>query len=286
MKEKLGKPDETALGIVLAVIGMSIFSIGIELGLSRLGGQAGEMLPSSFKSIELVQQRQVIRNFDPGAARDAVTPDGSKVAFFYLADRAGYIAVPYDSNAYDAATARYVNTPRHGPLFGAIGGIAVAIIFAFVLGYGATLAEPALNALGQTVEDLTVGTFKKSLIMQTVATGVGVGIAVGVVKVIFDLPLVWLLVPPYAILLIVSKVSTEDFVNIGWDSAGVTTGPVTVPLVLAMGLGIGGQVGVVEGFGILSLASVYPILAVLLVGLVVTARRKAALREAAVEKAA
>ncbi len=286
MREKLGKPDETALGIVLAVIGMSIFSIGIELGLSRLGGQAGEMLPSSFKSIELVQQRQVIRNFDPGVVRDAVMPDGGKVTFFFQTDRAGYVAVPYDSSAYDAATARYVNTPRRGPLFGAIGGIAVAILFAFVLGYGATLAEPALNALGQTVEDLTVGTFKKSLLMQAVAIGVGVGIAVGVVRVVFDLPLVWLLVPPYAILLFLSKISTEDFVNIGWDSAGVTTGPVTVPLVLAMGLGIGGQVGVVEGFGILSLASVYPILAVIVVGLVVTARRKAALREAAVEKAA
>jgi hypothetical protein len=103
--------------------------------------------------------------------------------------------------------------------------------------------------------------------MHTVATGVGVGIAVGAAKIIWDIPLIWLLVPPYLILLIITKFSSEEFVNIGWDSAGVTTGPVTVPLVLAMGLGIGTQVGVVEGFGILSLASVYPILGVLLVGL-------------------
>jgi len=135
------------------------------------------------------------------------------------------------------------------------------------MGYGATLAEPALNALGIKVEELTVGTFKKSLLMHTVATGVGVGIAVGAAKIIWDIPLIWLLVPPYLILLIITRFSSEEFVNIGWDSAGVTTGPVTVPLVLAMGLGIGTQVGVVEGFGILSLASVYPILGVLLVGL-------------------
>ena len=63
--------------------------------------------------------------------------------------------------------------------------------------------------------------------------------------------------------------------NIAWDSAGVTTGPITVPLVLAMGLGIGSQVNVVEGFGILSMASVCPILMVLLVGLYVNARRRA-----------
>ena len=79
--------------------------------------------------------------------------------------------------------------------------------------------------------------------------------------------------------MVLTVISSEDFVNIGWDSAGVTTGPVTVPLVLAMGLGLGSQVGSIEGFGILSLASVCPILSVLLVGLYVTGRRKAELEE-------
>jgi hypothetical protein len=68
--------------------------------------------------------------------------------------------------------------------------------------------------------------------------------------------------------LFLTKISSEDFVNIGWDSAGVTTGPITVPLVLAMGLGIGNSVGVVEGFGILATASVTPILAVLIMGII------------------
>jgi hypothetical protein len=149
------------------------------------------------------------------------------------------------------------------------------------MGYGATLAEPALNALGITVEEMTVGTFKKSLLMQAVAVGVGVGIALGVAKIVWDLQLYWMLVPPYLLLLVVSWISTEEFVNIGWDSAGVTTGPVTVPLVLAMGLGIGNQIGVTEGFGILAMASVCPILTVLLVGLVVTRERKSSIAAAA-----
>ena len=143
-----------------------------------------------------------------------------------------------------------------------------------MMGYSATLAEPALNALGTTVEELTVGTFRKTLLMQAVAIGVGVGIALGVAKIIYDWPLIWILVPPYVVLMVLTVISSEDFVNIGWDSAGVTTGPVTVPLVLAMGLGISAQVGSVEGFGILALASVCPILAVLLVGLHVTRRRR------------
>lgn len=156
----------------------------------------------------------------------------------------------------------------------------VVLIFAFIMGYGATMAEPALNALGLAVEELTVGTFKKSLLMKAVALGVGAGITLGVAKILWGIPLVFLLVPPYVLLLFISKLSTEEFVNIGWDSAGVTTGPVTVPLVLAMGLGIGDQIGVVEGFGILAMASVCPILSVLSVGLSVTRKRKAALQEA------
>jgi hypothetical protein len=84
---------------------------------------------------------------------------------------------------------------------------------------------------------------------------------------------------PYLLLLVVTYLSTEEFVNIGWDSAGVTTGPITVPLVLSMGLGIGTQVGVEEGFGILAMAAVCPILSVLGMGLVVNLRRKAFLKE-------
>jgi len=149
------------------------------------------------------------------------------------------------------------------------------------MGYGATLAEPALNALGLKVEEITVGTFKKSLLIQAVASGVGLGMLLGVVKIIWNVPLVYLLIPPYLLLLIITKVSTEEYVNIAWDSAGVTTGPITVPLVLAIGLGIGNQVNVVEGFGILSLASVYPILAVLTVGLYVNKKRKSMRQESA-----
>jgi hypothetical protein len=160
-----------------------------------------------------------------------------------------------------------------------LAGIIVVMLFAFVMGYGATLAEPALNALGRTVEELTVGALRKSLLMQAVALGVGVGMLFGVAKIVWGIPLIWLLAPPYALLLYLTHVSSEEFVNIGWDGAGVTTGPITVPLVLAMGLGIGGQVGVVEGFGILAMASVYPIVTVLGVGLWVARRRKAALAE-------
>ncbi|MEM6820403.1 MAG: DUF1538 domain-containing protein [Verrucomicrobiota bacterium] len=151
----------------------------------------------------------------------------------------------------------------------------IAMIFAFFLGYGATLAEPALNALGETVEKTTVGVFRKSLLMQTVAIGVGLGIATGVAQMAFpSLNLTFLLIPPYLFLVFLTFISSEEFVNFAWDSAGVTTGPITVPLVLSMGLGIGANIpGVIDGFGILALASVGPIITVLTVGLIVNRTR-------------
>lgn len=153
------------------------------------------------------------------------------------------------------------------PLYWFSLGILIALIFAFVLGFGATLAEPALNALGMTVESLTSGAFKKKTLMMAVSLGVGIGIAIGVAKIVFDLPLAYILIPSYLLALILTFMSSESFVNVAWDSAGVTTGPVTVPLVLAMGLGLGQAVGAVEGFGILSMASIGPIITVLMTGL-------------------
>ena len=159
------------------------------------------------------------------------------------------------------------------PIFSYLMGVTIVILFAFVLGFGATLAEPALNALGLTVQNLTNGAFRKEMLMYSVAIGVAVGISLGVAKLVLDLDLATLLLPLYAIGLTLTALSSEEFENVAWDSAGVTTGPVTVPLVLAMGLGLGKAVSATEGFGILSLASICPIIAVLTMGLLIKVKQ-------------
>ncbi|MEM6985431.1 MAG: DUF1538 domain-containing protein [Pseudomonadota bacterium] len=215
LRKKLGENSDVGVGVVFALSGMTLFGLGIILGLTPLGSQLGGNIPLTFASI-----------------------------------------VPWGMEGYEQA------------LFSPTAGKLAAVGFAFFLGYGATLAEPALNALGDTVEKITVGAFRKKLLMQSVAIGVGLGIAAGIVKMVFDLQLFWMLMPAYALVLVLTWFSPHGFVNFGWDSAGVTTGPITVPLVLAMGLGIGGNIpGVSDGFGILALASVGPILTVLTVGL-------------------
>jgi hypothetical protein len=219
LNERLRNRDELFIGVGFAVTGMTLFVLGITLGLSPLGTQLGSNVPATFASL-----------------------------------------TPWGMSGFE------------GPLFEtAFFGKLVAITFGFFLGYGATLAEPALNALGNAVEQITVGAFRKGLLMQSVAIGVGAGIAAGVFKIAYNVPLAYLLVPPYLLLLVLTWFSSEEFVNFGWDSAGVTTGPITVPLVLAMGLGIGANVpGVIDGFGILALASVGPIITVLSVGFIVS----------------
>jgi hypothetical protein len=164
-----------------------------------------------------------------------------------------------------------------GPLYGSVLGGVVTLLFAFFLGYGSTMAEPAVNALGGQVHEITVGAFKKGPLIHAVSFGVGLGMAAGLARLLFDIPLAYLLLPAYGILLILTLLSTEEFVSIGWDCGSVTTGPVTVPLVAALGLGISNNIpGVMDGFGILSLATVGPIMCVLLLGLIMgrTERRR------------
>jgi hypothetical protein len=152
-------------------------------------------------------------------------------------------------------------------------GKAFVVIFGIILGYGATLAEPAFNVLGQQVEDVTQGAFKKWLFCQAVALGVGVGAGFGMFSLVYQVNLLVLLLPPYVLLFVLTILNSEKYVNIAWDGGAVTTGPVTVPLKLAIGISLSHATGFAEGFGILALASAYPVLNILLLGLYVTRKQ-------------
>lgn len=177
--------------------------------------------------------------------------------------------VPLGNQAGAAAPIAFaLPAPGSGqPLYPFVLGVVLTLLFAFGIGYGATIAEPALNAMGVTVENLTDGAVSRRLLIHAVAAGVGVGAGIGVAKIIFGLPMMCLLLGGYALALALTLMSREDFVNLAWDSAGVTTGPVTVPLIMALGLGLATAVGRGDGFGILAMASVGPIVSVLGLGL-------------------
>ena len=210
LRERLPDPGEIFYGIGLTIVGMCIFNVGLTYGLSKLGGNAGSLVPTAFMGIEGIE-----------------------------------------------------NSPIY--VYGV--GLVIALAFAWFLGFGATIAEPALSALGVTAEELTEGVFQKKTLIKAVSIGVAFGISLGLAKLIFDLPLVWMIVPGYLAAIVLTFFSSETFVNVAWDSAGVTTGPITVPLVLAMGIGFGNATNAVEGFGILCMASIGPIITVMISGL-------------------
>jgi hypothetical protein len=159
----------------------------------------------------------------------------------------------------------YVEVNGSSPLHGYRVGVLIVLSFAFFLGVGATMAEPALAAVASQVERLTQGRFNGRIISRGVPAGVATGLVLGILKIVLEIELLAILLPLYPLAILLTVYSTEEFVNIAWDSAGVTTGPVTVPLVLSIGSSLG-YVSGREGFGVLSCCSICPIMAVLLWG--------------------
>lgn len=278
LREKLRYKDEVILGILFTLVGMTLLTAGIRLGLATLGSEVGAQLPRAFAKQEKFVDRIVINNFDKSLVYDVISSDGTRKSYFnMMAEHEKITPVEFVDDRFDANTGSYDHIVTQPPLFKkklSVLGIILVLIFAFGMGYGATMAEPALNALGITVEGITVGNIKRAQIVQVVSVGVGIGLLLGLSRILFDIPLVWLIIPPYLVLIPLTIFSEEEFTAIAWDSGGVTTGPVTVPLVLAMGLSIGGVLNVVDGFGVLALASAFPIITVLVFGLYAKAKQK------------
>ena len=263
--------DEVTIGILFALAGMTMLTSGIRLGLAPLGDQAGRPLPRLFRSEAHEKGRIIIDNFDLNQVFTAYDHAGIAHKYFYVDSGGGTPrAVKFKAHKYDNQQGVYEHVLEEPPLFSpklTLIGIALVLIFAFGLGYGSTIAEPALNALGHTVEELSVGIIKSSGVVNSVSIGVGSGLVLGVARILYDIPIAWLLIPAYLLLLPLTYFSDEDFAGIAWDSGGVTTGSITVPLVLSMGLGIGSATNVSDGFGVLAMASVMPIISVLIYGL-------------------
>ncbi len=278
LKEKIRYKDEVALGIIFSLIGMILLTSGIRLGLASLGGEVGGELPRAFAKEDKYIDRMEISNFDTTLLFKGISQGGATKEYFNMIDEQGELKrIEFDEERYNPQDKTYEHIITQAPLFGkklTVLGLILVLVFAFGMGFGATLAEPALNALGLTVENLTVGAIKQKQIVQIVSIGVGIGITLGFSRILFDLPLIWLIVPPYILLIILTAFSEEEYAAMAWDSGGVTTGPVTVPLVLAMGLSIGGALRISDGFGILALASAFPIITVLTFGLYTRAKQK------------
>lgn len=274
--ERIENGNEIFLGLVFSVIGMFLFNLGMESGLSVLGREAGRSLPMAYtatarpdrvRTYTDVDESLLVRVLGEGGVREYLPVEG----------KSGPELLPFDRDHFDPGTGSYTYLPVERPILADApkwAGYAAVLLFVFVMGFGATLAEPSLSALGTTLEEMTTGTYKRSFLVRTVAIGVGCGLMAGFGRIILDLPLIFVLGIPFLLALALSAFSSDEFVSIAWDSAGVTTGPITVPLVIAAGLGIGDRSGALESFGVVASAAVFTILAVLVSGLLVNLKKR------------
>lgn len=154
------------------------------------------------------------------------------------------------------------------------GKLWMILLFSFILGFAVTVAEPDVHVLSGYVDQVSGGEIGKWVLIFPVALGLGVFVALSMARVIFKISIKWLLLAGYAIVfgLAASPWVSEQFVPISFDAGGVTTGPMAVPFILAFGVGVASVLRsddqAADGFGLVALASIGPLIAVLLLGIV------------------
>ncbi|MDR1858547.1 MAG: DUF1538 domain-containing protein [Treponema sp.] len=284
-RDKVLNADIAVLGIVFAAIGMFALNLGMTGGMTALSSQLGNSLKRTYTETQLDEKAVAVRGVDADSFITVPGEDGPQT----------YIWIPGEN---EPSPVKYVpqrhigDTYTHIPVerslfsnFGIIGAYVAILILMFLLGFLAIFAEPALAVTAVTVEEMTTGTFKRSTLIMIAAIGVGCGMAVGFARVLFSnmLPsggihLTWILAPAYVLALILTIFAPEDFSSIAWDVAGIATGPIAVPIIITTGLGLGRDSLRADGaFGIVATASVFPIIAILVSGIIDKAKSKRAI---------
>ena len=140
-------------------------------------------------------------------------------------------------------------------------------LFAFAIGFSTTVAEPSLLAVAIKANQVSAGSIGIWGLRIAVAIGVAIGIALGAYRIVTGTPLYWYIITGYVFVLVQTVFAPKLIIALAYDSGGVTTSTVTVPLVAALGLGLAstvpGRNPLLDGFGLIAFASLFPIMSVL-----------------------
>jgi len=150
------------------------------------------------------------------------------------------------------------------------GQLRTILIFAFIIGFSVTLPEPDVQVLAAQAAAISEGTIDKTLLILFIAVGVGLFVVVAMLRVFLDTPVAYILMVGYAIAFCMIYLVDSNMSSIAFDASGVTTGSLTVPFILSLGMGVSAVVAKKNAsessFGILAIASLGPILTVLALG--------------------
>jgi len=167
--------------------------------------------------------------------------------------------------------------------FASKGSVFWLLTFAFALGFGTTIAEPALIAVAEEASEVAaeaglIGIDAQAMesyadgLRLTVALSVGSAIALGVLRILLNWSLQTIIIIGYMLVIVLTGFAPDEIIGIAYDSGGVTTSTITVPLVTALGIGlassISGRSPMLDGFGLIAFASLFPIIFVLAYGMI------------------
>lgn len=219
IRRPLHKLKQVLIGFLLALIGLTLFIVGLELALFPLGTLMAEQLVSS--------------EFLPSLAEGA---------------------------------------ERHWRDYYWI------YLFAFMIGASTTIAEPALIAVAERAHLASHGTLNPLVLRLVVALGMAFGITLGVWRIVMGWPLTWFIGSAYLVVIALTLRCPKHMIPLAYDSGGVTTSTITVPIITALGLGLASQIPdrspLLDGFGMIALACLFPIISVMSYAIAVQPRHK------------
>jgi hypothetical protein len=210
LRRKIKDPARVAMGMVLVLLGLTLFLEGLEMALFPIG--------------RLMAQQLTAPDFIYGAG-NVVAETVYWMDFLWI------------------------------------------YAFAAAIGFATTVAEPALMAVAIKANQVSGGTITVRGLRYAVAFGVAIGVAVGAFRIVTGTPLHWFIISGYVVVIIQTIFAPKLIIPLAYDSGGVTTSTVTVPLVAALGLGLAetipGRSPLLDGFGLIAFASLFPIIAVM-----------------------
>lgn len=152
------------------------------------------------------------------------------------------------------------------------GVTSLVYLFAFAIGFATTMAEPALTAVARKAEEVSGGAIRQRLLRIFVAVGAGFGIFLGAYRIVHGDPILNYLLAGYALVITLTTLAPRSIIPVAYDSGGVTTSTITVPIVAALGIGLAstipGRDPLADGFGMIALTVLFPIISVLSYGIV------------------
>ncbi|RUO31555.1 DUF1538 domain-containing protein [Aliidiomarina sedimenti] len=155
------------------------------------------------------------------------------------------------------------------------GSLPILLLFGFAIGFSAVIAEPALIAVAEQAQTISEGRIDALTLRLLVATSVGLVVALGVLRTLMGWPIHWIMITGYMLVVAVTYFAPEEIVGLAYDSGGVTTNIVTVPLIAALGIGLAasirGRNPLMDGFGLVAMAVMVPMISVQVYGILVYA---------------